>query len=55
VPTGSLLPDLLKTLGLADVQVALEINGELVPKRKWPVRELSAGDRIEVVTLVGGG
>jgi len=55
VPTGSLLPELLKTLGLADAQVALEINGELVPKRKWPVRELSAGDRIEVVTLVGGG
>ncbi len=55
VPTGSLLPDLLKTLGLADAQVALEINGELIPKRNWPVRELSAGDRIEVVTLVGGG
>ena len=55
VPAGTQLPGLLETMGVAGTQVALEVNGELFPRAKWTERDLSAGDRIEVVTLVGGG
>lgn len=34
---------------------AVEINRRLAPRREWPTTELSDGDEIEIVTLVGGG
>jgi sulfur carrier protein len=35
--------------------VAVEVNEELVPRRLFDATTLRAGDRIEIVTLVGGG
>ncbi len=46
---------LLETLGLARAACAVEVNKELVPKRAHAERRLAEGDRIEIVTLVGGG
>ena len=34
---------------------ALELNGQLVPREQWASTLLAEGDRLEVVTLVGGG
>ena len=34
---------------------AVELNLEIVPKAQYEARHLADGDRIEVVTLVGGG
>lgn len=34
---------------------AVEVNKKLVPKSRHPDHTLAEGDRIEVVTLVGGG
>jgi len=34
---------------------AVEINRAVVPRKEHGLRELRAGDRIEIVTLVGGG
>jgi len=45
----------LRMRGLAAAPCAVEINRQLVPKRLHEQRSLSPDDRIEIVTLVGGG
>ena len=42
-------------LGLADTYVAVEVNLELVPRQDHARHRLAEGDRLEIVTLVGGG
>ncbi len=49
------IAQLLDELGLADRPVAVEVNLELVPHRLHADRPLAEGDRLEIVTLVGGG
>jgi thiamine biosynthesis protein ThiS len=46
---------LLAQLELEPRYVAVEVNLELVPRDRHSEHELQAGDRLEVVTLVGGG
>lgn len=46
---------LLEKLKLAPIRVAVERNEELVPRREFASTDLEAGDRLEIVTLVGGG
>lgn len=55
VPAGSTLADLLRELGLAGRPVAVERNLEIVPRSAHGATVLAEGDRIEVVTMVGGG
>lgn len=55
VAAGATIKDLIASLGLAGKPVAVERNREVVPKAKHGETELSAGDRLEVVTFVGGG
>jgi thiamine biosynthesis protein ThiS len=55
LPSGCTVADLVSSLGLAPEAVAVEINRELVPRRRWVERHLAAGDEVELVTLVGGG
>ncbi len=47
--------ELLQTLGIPRDRVAVEINAEVVRKALHPERRLVAGDRVEIVTFVGGG
>ena len=47
--------DLVRELALEGKRVAIERNGELVPKSRHALTSLAAGDRIEVVAAVGGG
>ena len=54
-PEGSTLAALLGTLGLAPGRIAVERNGRVVPRAEHERTEVREGDRIEVVTLVGGG
>ncbi len=49
------LPDLLVQLGLNPRLVAVEYNGEILHRQFWKTREVQAGDRLEIVTIVGGG
>ncbi len=49
------IADLLIELDLAQARVAVERNGDLVPRARHAQTPVCAGDRIEVVTLVGGG
>jgi len=52
---GTTVAALLRSLGLTPAQAAVERNGRLVPRAEHERTLLEAGDRIEVVTLVGGG
>ena len=47
--------ELLHELRLDGRPVAVEVNLELVPKQHHAERRLAEGDRLEIVTLVGGG
>jgi sulfur carrier protein len=46
---------LLEARGLAGKRVAVERNGEIVPKSRHVETALASGDRIEIVVAVGGG
>lgn len=47
--------ELLEQRGLAGTPCAVEVNGSLVRKGDHAERTLADGDRVELVTLVGGG
>jgi sulfur carrier protein len=46
---------LIERLQLQDKRVALERNGEIVPRSQFAAQELSDGDTLEIVVAVGGG
>jgi sulfur carrier protein len=35
--------------------VAVEYNGEILHKQFWQTTQMQEGDRLEIVTIVGGG
>ena len=47
--------ELVAELGLRPEQVAVELNRKLVARARRDEAELSEGDEVELVTLVGGG
>ena len=47
--------ELIATLQLAGKRVALERNGEIVPRSRHAAERLADGDRLEIVVTVGGG
>lgn len=49
------LPDLLQQLGFNPRLVAVEYNGEILHRQYWAETIVQEGDRLEVVTIVGGG
>ncbi len=53
--TGAGLPALVQSLGFRSDRVAVERNGEIVPRSSWRQTTLTEGDRLEVVHFVGGG
>ena len=55
VEAGATVAVLLESLGIDPRQSAVERNMELVPRGVHAATVLEAGDRVEVVTLVGGG
>jgi len=52
---GSTVAQLVLDLGFRPEVVAIELNQALVPRAERERRVLVEGDRVEVVTLVGGG
>ena len=54
-PDGTTLSGLLRELGLEKNPIAVEVNRQVVPKDRHDVTALREGDRLEIVTLVGGG
>ncbi len=52
---GSTLLDVLTVLGVAGRPLAVELNEQVVPRAALAGCMLRPGDRVEIVTLVGGG
>ncbi len=55
VPGGCTIAGLLELLEIRVKHVAVERNLEVVPRAEHGVTKLCEGDKLEVVTLVGGG
>jgi thiamine biosynthesis protein ThiS len=55
IPSGSTIAALLILLGIDRTRVAVERNHDVVPRRTFDEVVLAGGDRLEVVTFVGGG
>ncbi len=47
--------DLVAKLELEGKKIAVERNGEIVPRSRFPDTWLADGDRLEIVVAVGGG
>ena len=52
---GATVATLLESQGLAGRRVAVEVNGEIVPRGRHADHALAAGDRVEIVHALGGG
>lgn len=46
---------LVEAMALEGRRIAVELNGEIVPKSRYAVTRLADGDRLEIVGAVGGG
>ena len=55
LPAPLTLAQLIETLDLAGKRVAIEKNGEIVPRSQHADTPLANGDRLEIVVAVGGG
>lgn len=55
VPGPLDIPALLALEGLGERRVAVEVNGEIVPRSRHAGCVLADGDRIEIVHALGGG
>nr|AOR51073.1 thiamine biosynthesis protein ThiS [uncultured bacterium pAP3] len=54
VPDGAAVAQLLQALKL-EGRMAVEINGEIVPRSRWAEHRLQGADRVEIVRAIGGG
>ena len=55
VSEGLTLVQLVRELGLERNPIAIELNRHVVPRDRHGDTRLAEGDRLEIVTLVGGG
>lgn len=47
--------ELMQELGYTNKRVAVELNGDIVPKSEHAETLLRTGDQLEIVVAVGGG
>lgn len=55
LPDSISVAALIEELGFTGKRIALERNGEIVPRSRFAAQQLADGDKIEVVVAVGGG
>ena len=55
LPDSTSVAALIDDLGFTGKRIALERNGEIVPRSAFATQQLADGDRLEVVVAVGGG
>lgn len=49
------LTEFLREQGYAPEKVAVELNGEIIPRREYASKILTDADKLEIVCFVGGG
>lgn len=52
---GATVADLLKALDIKAERVAVELNLEILDRTAFPHRRLQEGDRVEILSFIGGG
>lgn len=55
LPAATTVAQLLDAEGLAERRVAVEVNGEIVPRSRHEAHALADGDLVEIVHALGGG
>ena len=55
INTETNLNQLLDKLKIQQTKVAIEVNGVIVEKNKYPKVILNKGDKVEIVHFIGGG
>ena len=55
INTVTNLNQLLNKLKIQKTKVAIEVNGAIVEKNKYPNVILNKGDKVEIVHFIGGG
>jgi thiamine biosynthesis protein ThiS len=55
IPRNHTVKDLLADLKLEPKRLAVEVNERVLPRGEFGATRLQTGDRVEIVTLVGGG
>jgi sulfur carrier protein len=46
---------MIEELGYTGKRIALERNGDIVPRSQYAAQSLNDGDKLEIVVAVGGG
>ena len=54
-PSPPTIAELVEQLQLTGRRIAIERNGEIVPRSRYPEQTVANGDSLEVVIAVGGG
>ncbi|MGG7054096.1 sulfur carrier protein ThiS [Nitrosomonas sp. ANs5] len=49
------MQQLIECLSLQNKRIAIEYNGEIIPRSKYPEQILGEGDQLEIIVAVGGG
>ena len=55
INTETNLNQLLNKLKIRKTKVAIEVNGVIIEKNKYPKVILNKGDKVEIVHFIGGG
>jgi sulfur carrier protein len=55
LPDSAGVAALLEEMDLTGKRIALERNGEIVPRSMFATQKLADGDKLEIVVAVGGG
>ena len=55
INSGTNLDELLNKLKIQKNKVAIEVNGEIVERKKYPSLILNKDDQVEIVQFIGGG
>ncbi|HUQ52711.1 MAG TPA: sulfur carrier protein ThiS [Gammaproteobacteria bacterium] len=55
LPAAMPVQALIEELGLTGKRIAVERNGEIVPRSEFAARSILDGDKLEIVVAVGGG
>lgn len=55
IPSGITIQQLLEKLGICPEKVVVEVNREIIAKENYKEMLLHEGDKVEIVSFVGGG
>jgi sulfur carrier protein len=53
--SGATVGDLLRELDITTERVAVELNLEILDRKDFELRGLKEGDRVEILSFIGGG